>query len=94
MESPSKLLGIESPSKSGVPSPSFSLTNFDLPQEDFFTEEFLQEDVSEGWDIMAGFQKIGSGNGGGGQSAKSTPKMGHERVHGRPGLGRSFTSRF
>jgi forkhead transcription factor HCM1 len=85
MESPSKLLAIDSPSK--MPSPSFSLSAFDLPQEDFYGSEFLSEDINEGWDIMQGFQKIGSGTGA--QSNKGTPKQG-----GRSSLGRSFTSRF
>lgn len=87
MESPSKLLdiGIESPTKST----GFELGNFDLPQEEFFGAEFLVEDVDAGWDIMAGFKKIGSGN----ENREKTPKM---RSSERPGLGlgRSFSSRF
>jgi forkhead transcription factor HCM1 len=83
MESPSKLLdiGIESPTKST----GFELSNFDLPEEEYFGAEFLVEDVDAGWDIMAGFKKIGGGN----ENQEKTPKM-------RPGLGlgRSFSSRF
>lgn len=87
MESPSKFLAIDSPTK--MPSPSFSLTGFDLPQEDFYGSEFLSEDINEGWDIMQGFQKIGAGSGAGTQGNRSTPKQG-----GRASMGRSFTSRF
>jgi len=87
MESPSKLLGLQSPSK--MASPSFSLAAFDLPQDDFYGAEFLSEEINEGWDIMQGFQKIGAGNNTNGQSRKGTPKQ-----SSRPTMGRSFTSRF
>ena len=95
LDSPGAFLGIDSPSKVQFTSPSFSLTAFDLPQEDaFYGAEFLTEDLgdSSGWDIMQGFQKIGSGTtvGNGGQSTRSTPKTGSSR----PPFGRSFTSRF
>jgi hypothetical protein len=70
-------------------SPAFSLGGFDLQDQEFFGAEFL-EDVAgfEGVDIMQGFQKIGSGANGG-QSGRSTPKP-----SSRPGLGRSFSTRF
>jgi hypothetical protein len=95
LDSPSHLLGLDSPTKVQIPSPSFSISAFDLPQEDtFYGAEFLADDIgdSSGWDIMQGFQKIGSGAaaGNGGQSAKNTPKTSSSR----PPLGRSFTSRF
>ena len=85
MESPSKLLGIESPSK--MASPSFSI-NFDLPtDEEFYGAEFLAEEITDfgGMDIMQGFQKIGSGT----QSSRSTPK-----TNSRPAFGRSLSTRF
>lgn len=88
-QSPSKLLGLDSPSK--IASPNFNSSVFDLPQEDFYGSEFLAEDIDEGWDIMQGFQKIGSGtNNAASQSMKRSPKAGGSR----PGLPRSFTSRF
>lgn len=87
MESPSKFLAVDSPTK--MPSPSFSLSGFDLPQDDFYGSEFLSEDINEGWDILQGFQKIGAGSGGGAQSNRGTPKQG-----GRSSIGRSFSSRF
>jgi forkhead transcription factor HCM1 len=94
LDSPSHLLGIDSPTKVQIPSPTFSISAFDLPQEDaFYGSEFLTDDIgdSSGWDIMQGFQKIGSGGtGNGAQSTRSTPKTGSSR----PPLGRSFTSRF
>jgi len=95
LDSPSHLLDIDSPTKIQITSPSFSISAFDLPQEDtFYGAEFLAEDIgdSSGWDIMQGFQKIGSGNTGanGGHSTRSTPKTGSSR----PPMGRSFTSRF
>jgi forkhead transcription factor HCM1 len=95
LDSPSHLLDIDSPTKIQITSPSFSIGAFDLPQEDaFYGAEFLAEDIgdSSGWDIMQGFQKIGSGNtgGNGGQSTRSTPKTGGSR----PPMERSFTSRF
>ena len=85
MESPSKLLGIESPSK--MASPSFSVCNFDLPtDEEFYGVEFLDEEIIDfgGMDIMQGFQKIGSGA----QSSRTTPK-----TNSRP-FGRSLSTRF
>jgi len=88
MESPSKLLGLNSPSK--IASPSFGLNAFELPDGDFFGDEFLSEDVNEGWDIMAGFQRIGSGANGASGRANSPSK----KPSPRPGMGRSFTSRF
>jgi forkhead transcription factor HCM1 len=96
MESPGGFLGIDSPSKIQLTSPSFNLTAFDLPQEDaFYGAEFLTDDIgdSSGWDIMQGFQKIGSGNSGvnGVQNTKSTPKTSSSS---RPPFGRSLTSRF
>ncbi|KAI6714991.1 hypothetical protein PZA11_002811 [Diplocarpon coronariae] len=89
-ESPSRLLGLDSPTKRATP--KFNLAAFDLPPDDFFGSEFLAEEIHEGWDIMQGFQKIGSGAGGNASShiAKRSPKAGT----GRPPLGRSFTSRF
>lgn len=86
MDSPSKLLGLDSPTK--IASSNFNLAAFDLPQEDFFSTEFLAEDINEGWDIMQGFQKIGSGSG------HATQNMMKRSPKARPGLGRSFTSRF
>ena len=85
MESPNKLLGIESPSK--FPSPSFC-DGFDIPQEDFYGAEFLADDINDfsGMDIMQGFQKIGAG----GQSARTTPKTSSSR----PAFGRSLSTRF
>jgi forkhead transcription factor HCM1 len=85
MESPSKLLGIESPTK--FASTPF-IDGFDLPQEDFYGSEFLAEDINDfsGMDIMQGFQKIGAG----GQSARTTPKTSRSR----PPLCRSLTTRF
>ncbi|CZT05350.1 related to HCM1-transcription factor [Rhynchosporium graminicola] len=93
-QSPIKLLGLNSPTK--IPSPNFNLAAFDLPQDDFFSSEFISEDIDEGWDIMQGFQKIGSGATGGNgnaptQSMKRSPKAG---CASRPGVSRSFTSRF
>ncbi|KAG0648594.1 Forkhead sep1 [Hyphodiscus hymeniophilus] len=85
MDSPTKILGIGSPSK--VSSPSFSI-NFDLPaDEDFYGAEFLADEITDfgGMDIMQGFQKIGSG----GQSSRSTPK-----TNSRPAFGRSQSTRF
>ena len=85
MDSPSKLLDIESPSK--MASPSFSIS-FDLPtEEEFYGAEFLTEDIGDfgGMDIMQGFQKIGSGA----QSSRSTPK-----TNSRPAFGRSQSTRF
>jgi len=86
IDSPSKLLGLESPSKLD---PSFDISTFDLPQEDdFFGTEFLSEEASgfSGLDIMQGFQKIGAGGG---------PSRTSPRAHSsRPAFGRSFTSRF
>ncbi|PBP22795.1 forkhead box protein L2 [Diplocarpon rosae] len=89
MESPSKLLGLDSPAK--IASPKFNLAAFDLPQEDFFGSEFLAEEVNEGWDIMQGFQKIGSGAG---NPSHHVTKRSPKACHARPPLGRSFTSRF
>jgi hypothetical protein len=86
MESPSKLLGIESPSK--MASPSFSVCNFDLPaDEEFYGAEFLDEEIIDFgcMDIMQGFQKIGSGA----QSSRTTPK-----TNSRPAFGRSLSTRF
>lgn len=83
MESPSKMLSMESPSKIG--NSNFNLGAFDLSADDFYGSEFLEEDLSGGWDIMQGFQKIGGSN----QTNRGTPKQ-----VGRPSLGRSFTSRF
>jgi hypothetical protein len=83
MESPSKLLGIESPSKMGSP---FSL--FEIPtEEEFFGHEFLTEEINDfgGMDIMQGFQKIGSGA----QPSRSTPK-----THSGPAFARSQSTRF
>ncbi|KAL2068010.1 hypothetical protein VTL71DRAFT_16108 [Oculimacula yallundae] len=89
LNSPSKLLGLNSPTK--IPSPNFSLSAFDLPQDDFYGSEFLSEEIDEGWDIMAGFQKIGAGTGNApSQAIKRSPKAGGSR----PPMGRSFTSRF
>jgi forkhead transcription factor HCM1 len=95
LDSPGGFLGIDSPTKIQITSPSFSLTAFDLPQEDtFYGAEFLTDDIgdSSGWDIMQGFQKIGSGTtgGNGAQSTRSTPKTGSSR----PAFGRSLTSQF
>ncbi|KAG4438558.1 hypothetical protein IFR05_005982 [Cadophora sp. M221] len=88
-QSPSKLLGLDSPTK--IPSPNFNIAAFELPHEDFYGSEFLAEDIDEGWDIMQGFQKIGSGTGNASsQNMKRSPKAGGSR----PGLPRSFTSRF
>ena len=94
MESPSKLLGINSPSK--IASPNFSLDAFKLPHgegnDEFFgADEFLSEEINEGWDIMQGFQKIGAG-GNQNQNQSRTPKQGSGS--GRPAVGRTFTSRF
>jgi forkhead transcription factor HCM1 len=92
MESPSKLLGIRSPSK--LASPNFSISAFDLPQDEFFGAEFLAEDLNDfsGMDIMQGFQKIGAGGHvNGTQSNKSTPKLGGPS---RPPMGRSCSTRF
>lgn len=86
IESPSKLLGTESPTK--MPSP-FSLSTFDLPQEEeFYGAEFLSEEVTDfsGMDIMQGFQKIGAG----GQSSRGTSKTNSSRS----AFGRSLTGRF
>ncbi|CAG8959521.1 hypothetical protein HYFRA_00001422 [Hymenoscyphus fraxineus] len=86
MDSPSKLLNLSSPSK--VPSPNFNLDAFDLPNDEFFGNEFVaDDDLNEyaGVDIMQGFQKIGAG----GQTSRSTPK-----ANSRPNFSRSFTSRF
>jgi forkhead transcription factor HCM1 len=86
MESPSRLLGIESPSKIGA-SP-FNLATFEIPtEEEFFGSEFLTEEVADfgGMDIMQGFQKIGSGP----QTSRNAPKP-----TSRPNFGRSMTSRF
>lgn len=85
MESPSKLLGIESPSKMEFP---FSISAFEIPtEEEFFGHEFLTDEITDfgGMDIMQGFQKIGSGA----QSSRSTPK-----ANSRPGFGRSLSTRF
>jgi hypothetical protein len=85
MESPSRLLGIMSPSK--MVSPSMSV-NFDFPtEEEFYGVEFLTEEITDfgGMDIMQGFQKIGSGA----QSSRSTPK-----TNARPAFGRSQSTRF
>lgn len=87
LESPSKLLGLDSPSKF-----STSLLAYDVYDytDDFFNPEVFAEDISEGWDIMQGFQKIGSGHTLGGQSNKKSPKPAS-----RPTMhSRSFTSRF
>ncbi|KAE8446132.1 hypothetical protein EG329_012503 [Mollisiaceae sp. DMI_Dod_QoI] len=93
-ESPSKLLGLGSPTKLGA-----SLFAFDVFEytDDFFNPEVLAEDVSEGWDIMQGFQKIGSGNTTGTQSNRNTPKLKQKspKPQSRPTMhSRSFTSRF
>ncbi|KAI9049149.1 hypothetical protein LZ554_006997 [Drepanopeziza brunnea f. sp. 'monogermtubi'] len=85
MMSPSKLLGLDSPNK--IARPNFNLATFDLPQDDFFSSEFLSEELNQGWDIMQGFQKIGSGGDNSVPLGKRSPKA-------RPGLGRNFTSRF
>ncbi|KUJ19858.1 uncharacterized protein LY89DRAFT_731108 [Mollisia scopiformis] len=87
LESPSKLLGLDSPTKfSG--GALFAFDVFDYT-EDFFNPDVLAENVGEGWDIMQGFQRIGSGNTGS-QSKKSTPRPAQ-----RPPMhNRSFTSRF
>jgi len=95
LDSPGGFLGIDSPTKIQFTSPTFSLTAFDLPQEDtFYGAEFLTDDIgdSSGWDIMQGFQKIGSGStgGNGAHSTRSTPKT----CSTRPAFGRSLTSRF
>ncbi|KAL3427069.1 Forkhead protein sep1 [Phlyctema vagabunda] len=85
MDSPSKLLGLNSPSKSA--SSAYGNANFDLPHDDFLGAEFLAEDVTDfsGVDITQGFQKIGAG----GYPTRTTPKG-----KSRPSMGRSFTSRF
>ncbi|KAK2628656.1 hypothetical protein QTJ16_001759 [Diplocarpon rosae] len=88
-ESPSKLLGLDSPAK--MASPKFNLAAFDLPQEDFFGAEFLAEEINEGWDIMQGFQKIGSGAG---NPSHPVTTRSPKACSARPPLGRSFTSRF
>lgn len=79
-ESPCRHLGLSSNSPSKIRSPTLDFSAFDLPEDDFLSAEFLAEDPTEfdGVDISQGFQKIGSG-----------PK-----TTGRPGFGRSFTSRF
>ena len=84
MESP--LCKLHSPIKMGTP---IFLSPFDIPQEDFYGAEFLQEEMNDfpGLDITQGFQRIGSGT----QSSRSTPKP---QPHSRPSMGRSFTSRF
>ena len=86
MESPSKILEIESPIK--MQSPAFNVAGWDIPQEDFYGAEFLTEEIEDfgGMDIMQGFQKIGAGN----QSSRNTPKASASR----PACGRSLTSRF
>jgi forkhead transcription factor HCM1 len=87
MESPSKLFGLESPSK--VKSPSVNASAFGIHQdEEFYGAEFLSEEVTDfsGMDIMQGFQKIGAR----GQAPRNTPKTSGTR----PALGRSFTSQF
>ncbi|KAG9231644.1 fork head domain-containing protein [Amylocarpus encephaloides] len=83
MDSPSKMLNLSSPTK--VPSPSFNLEAFDLPNDDFFGNEFLEEDFNDfaGVDIMQGFQRIGAGG-------RNTPQANSSR----PPFSRSFTSRF
>ena len=106
MESPSKLLGIgnASPSKSNHFGLGFGtgIENFGLgscANDEFFGAEFLVDqadgdgDAGEEWDIMAGFQKIGSGNPNeNGDDSASKKAAGNSTS--RPGLGRSFTSRF
>ena len=85
MESPSKLLNLETPSKLNSP---FNAAVYGFTQEDdFFGAEFLSEEATEfgGMDLMQGFQKIGSG-----QASRSTPKASNSR----PPFARSFTTRF
>jgi forkhead transcription factor HCM1 len=70
-------------------SPSLSITDFDLPQEDFYGAEFLTDELTEfpGMDIMQGFQKIGSGQLKKGPAARNNTS--------RPPLRRSYySSRF
>lgn len=71
-----------------IQSPTLMPGVFDLPQEELYGNEFLAEDMSDfsGMDIMQGFQKIGAG----GQKLKVQAKGSMLR----PGMGRSFTSRF
>lgn len=85
LESPSKLLGLESPSKFNA---SLDPNVLDLAQEDFYGVEFLTEEATEfsGVDIMKAFQKIGAS----GQGNRMTPNGNSSR----PNFGRSFTSRF
>jgi len=80
-ESPSKALGLGSPSK--FQSPALSIASFDLPQDDY--SEFLADGIAEdsGMDILQGFAKIGASNGGAMRGNSS-----------RNGIRRSFTSRF
>jgi forkhead transcription factor HCM1 len=94
LESPSELLGITSPSKyNGTP---FAYDIFDYT-DDFFNPDLideLAEETTGGWDIMAGFQKIGSGNATS-QSKKNTPVGKSPKPATRSAMhNRSFTSRF
>lgn len=85
--SPLKGYGSASPIKFN--SPSLTITDFDLPQEDFYGAEFLTDEFTEfsGMDILQGFQKIGAGQ----TKASQTPKGNNSR----PPLARNcFTSRF
>jgi TolB-like protein len=80
-ESPSKALGLGSPSK--FQSPALSIASFDLPQDDY--SEFLADGIAEdsGMDILQDFAKIGATN--------SAAMRGN---NSRSGIRRSFTSRF
>lgn len=87
MESPSKLLNLSSPTK--IPSPNFNIETFDLPQEDYFSNEFLADDldVFSGVDIMQGFQRIGS-------TRPNNPRIVPQKSKSRSNTGRSSNPRF
>ncbi|OTB04953.1 hypothetical protein M426DRAFT_145125 [Hypoxylon sp. CI-4A] len=83
LSSPSKQLYLQSPTKNGSPT-----KNEWMNLEDFCTGPFFEDENEDGAgiDILQGFEKI-SGN----KSGPSGPSMSRPS---KPGLGRSFTSRF
>jgi len=85
--SPSKLFMTQSPSKGSALPQALGDENSWLAMDDFCTADFLQEsDDFGGLDILQGFERIGSTTQPAGRSSA--------KAHGKPGLGRSYTSTF
>ncbi|KAI2626728.1 forkhead box protein L2 [Hypoxylon sp. NC1633] len=82
MSSPSKLF-LQSPTKNASP-----IKNDWMNLEDFCAPQFFQDDVeaSAGVDMLQGFEKIGG--------SQPTSKPSTSSRASKPGLGRSYTSRF